>query len=137
MADYSTILLTDVRGWLLLQERDEHAAIAPNQWGMVGGGVEPGESFEVAAYRELAEETGLVWTKGLQLWRDAPFKYQEASTANRYHIWTAPTELTDDDITVGEGRQIVFVRPSQIATLDLSESAAHFVPQFLQECQGR
>jgi len=131
MADYSTILLTDPRGWVLLQERDEHAAVAPNQWGMVGGHVEPGESFEAAAYRELGEETGLVWASGLLLWRDAEFRYSHATTKNRYQIWTAKTELTDADIVVGEGRQIVFVPPSAVSRLDLSESAACFVPQFL------
>ena len=58
------VLLVDPRGWLLLQERDENAPIAPDCWGMVGGHVEPGEDFEVAVYRELAEETGIVWTPG-------------------------------------------------------------------------
>jgi 8-oxo-dGTP pyrophosphatase MutT (NUDIX family) len=131
MADYSTILLTDAGGRVLLQERDAYAPIAPNKWGMVGGNVEPGETFEAAAYRELCEETGLAWTSGLRLWRNDEFRYSHATTANRYQIWTAQTELSDADITVGEGRQIVFVAPPRISRLDLSESAAFFVPQFV------
>jgi 8-oxo-dGTP diphosphatase len=52
--------LVDPRGWVLLQERDEHAPVEPNKWCLVGGGVEEGESPETAAYRELEEETGIV-----------------------------------------------------------------------------
>ena len=55
----ASVLLVDRRGWVLLQERDEHAPVAPNQWGLVGGHVEPGEDWEAALHRELEEETGL------------------------------------------------------------------------------
>ena len=51
--------LLDSRGWLLLQERDEHAPVDPNKWSLVGGGVEPGETSAAAAQRELTEETGV------------------------------------------------------------------------------
>ena len=29
----ASVVLVDSHGWLLLQERDEHALVAPNQWG--------------------------------------------------------------------------------------------------------
>jgi len=47
--------LVDQRGWVLLQERDEHAPVDPDRWSLVGGGVEPGECPTAAAHRELAE----------------------------------------------------------------------------------
>jgi 8-oxo-dGTP diphosphatase len=132
MSRLSVVLLVDPRGWVLLQERDEHAPIAPDQWGMVGGHVEDGEDFEPAAYRELEEETGVRLTHGaLQLWADEELAFDEASAANRYTIWVAPTGLTDDDIVVGEGRRIVFVDPDRLAELDLAESTAYFIPRFL------
>jgi 8-oxo-dGTP diphosphatase len=132
MSRLSVVLLVDPRGWVLLQERDEHAPIAPDQWGMVGGHVEDGEDFEPAAYRELEEETGVRLTQGaLQLWADEELAFDGASAANRYTIWVAPTGLTDDDIVVGEGRRIVFVDPDRLAELDLAESTAYFVPRFL------
>lgn len=53
------VLLIDARGWVLLQLRDAHGAY-PHHWGTVGGQIEPGETAEQAARRELAEETGYV-----------------------------------------------------------------------------
>jgi 8-oxo-dGTP diphosphatase len=132
MARFSVILLVDPQGRILLQERDEHAPISPDTWGMVGGHVEDGEEFEPAAYRELQEETGVRLAAGrLRLWRDEQFQYAGAAAPNRYTLWVAPTTLTDADIVVGEGRQIVFVGPDALGGLVLSESAAHFLAAFL------
>ena len=61
---FSGVLLVDRRGWILLQERDEHPVIDPDCWGLVGGHVDPGEEFEAAAYRELTEETEVVVPPG-------------------------------------------------------------------------
>jgi 8-oxo-dGTP diphosphatase len=127
----AVVLLVDVRGWVLLQERDADAPRAANQWGMVGGHVEDGEDFEPAAYRELAEETGLVLPPGtLRLWRDAEFTYPDGHHG-RYHVYAAPVDVTDADMVVGEGRQIVFVDPAVVPTLDLASSSRHFIPDFL------
>ena len=133
MKRFSVILLVDPQGRILLQERDERAPISPDTWGMVGGHVEDGEEFEPAAYRELEEETGVrLPPGGLRLWRAEQFGYVGAAAPNRYTLWVAPTTLTDADIVVGEGRQIVFVRPEALGGLALSESAAHFLPAFLK-----
>jgi 8-oxo-dGTP diphosphatase len=127
----AVVLLVDRRGWVLLQERDEGAPRAADQWGMVGGHVEAGEDFEPAAYRELAEETGVDLPPGsLRLWQDAEYVYPDGHHG-RYHVYAASVDLTDADIVVGEGRQIVFVEPAVVPTLDLAPSSRHFVPAFL------
>ena len=131
MARLAVVLLVDERGWVLLQERDEHAPRAANQWGMVGGHVEDGEDFETAVYREVAEEIGVDLPPGsLTLWQDAEYTYPDGHHGE-YHVYAARVDLTDEDITVGEGRQIVFVDPERIDELDLAGSSEHFLPLFL------
>ena len=58
----SAVLL--VAGRYVLQLRDEHAVRWPNQWGLFGGRIEPGESSFRAVVREIHEE--------LELALDAP-----------------------------------------------------------------
>ena len=129
----ASVILVDERGWFLLQERDEHAPVAPNQWGLVGGHVEPGEDWEHAMRRELEEETGLV-VDGLELWFDEVVRHSpKISThlADHWKIWVARVSLTDADVVLGEGRQIVFVDPATFDTLDLAPATAHLLPMFL------
>ncbi len=131
----ATVIVVDARGWLLLQERDEHAPVSPNQWGLVGGHVEPGEEWEEALAREVEEETGLR-LDDLELWFDEVVQHSpKVSThlADQWRIWVGAADLTDDDIVLGEGRQIVFVDPERVrdGSLDLSVAAAHLLPRFL------
>jgi histidinol-phosphate phosphatase family protein len=49
------VIIADERGHLLLERRSDCGL-----WGLPGGRIEPGESAEQAAVREVAEETGLV-----------------------------------------------------------------------------
>ncbi len=123
---FACIVLVDDRGWLLLQERDEHPVLDPEKWGFVGGHVEDGEDPEQAAYRELAEETGISLEPGaLTLWRE------ETLPRGSYRIWTARVDLTDADVVLGEGRQIVFVDPGVVFDLDLADVARSQLREFL------
>ena len=132
MHRFASVLLVDGRGWLLLQERDEHPVIDPDRWGLVGGHVDPGEDPEAAAYRELEEETGIRLSRGeLSLWRDTEVFHEAYGTVDEVQVWVGRTTLTDADIVVGEGRRIVFVEPDRARALDLSASASRVVPEFL------
>jgi 8-oxo-dGTP diphosphatase len=131
-ARLATVILVDQRGWLLLQERDEHAPIAPDQWGLVGGHVEAGEDIEPAMHRELAEETGLLVgpdqaTREVRLWRT--FTVHDADDTMWVHV--GATTASDTDVVCGEGRQIVFVEPAAVPGLPLSDAARIVVPLFL------
>ena len=129
---FACVILVDRRGWILLQERDEHAPIDPEVWSLSGGHVDEGEEFEAAAYRELLEETGIELGPGrLHLWRELEVFHKVYDSLDRMQVFVAACDLTDDDITVGEGRQIVFVEPSVARTLDLSTAATTLVPAFL------
>ena len=48
------VIITDDRGWILLEKRSDCSA-----WGFPGGRIEPGESIVESAIREAKEETGL------------------------------------------------------------------------------
>jgi 8-oxo-dGTP pyrophosphatase MutT (NUDIX family) len=73
------VLLLDAQDRLLLLQA-VHAADGYTFWTTPGGGLEPGETFEHAARRELLEETGLdlavdrwVWTRRHQhIWNGRP-----------------------------------------------------------------
>jgi 8-oxo-dGTP diphosphatase len=129
---FAGVILVDRRGWVLLQERDEHPVINPEKWGLVGGHLDPGEEFEPAAYRELAEETEVVLAQGeLTFWREFAVNHREAyGTIDRMQVFVAPTALTDADIVCREGRQIVFVDPEAVAGLPLTMAAADIMPAF-------
>jgi len=57
MTEFAAVILVDRRGWVLLQERDEHPTIAPEKWSFCGGHLESGEDPLAGAVRELEEET--------------------------------------------------------------------------------
>jgi len=130
---FAGVVLVDPRGWILLQERDEHPRIDPNTWGLAGGHLEAGESFEVGAHRELEEETGVRLAPGeLELYGEFMVDHRRAyGTWDRMQVFVAATTLTDADIECHEGRQIVFVDPVTVPELDLSAGAAVILPAFL------
>jgi 8-oxo-dGTP diphosphatase len=128
---FASVALVDARGWVLLQERDEHPVIDPERWGFPGGGVEPGETFEQAAYRELEEETGVHLDAGLELVVSLTVHHEHSDSDDPVRLYAAATRLTDADIVCGEGRRMVFVHPDRARGLDLTASATIALPRFL------
>ena len=132
MHRFAGVLLVDRRGWVLLQERDEHPAIDPEKWSLCGGHLEDGEAYDTGASRELEEETGVrLGPDELTMFRELRVFHEAYGTTDTMQVFAAPTGLTDADIVLGEGRRIVFVAPDAVGSLDLSASARAILPDFL------
>lgn len=131
MHRFSSVALVDPRGWLLLQERDEHPLLDPECWGFPGGSVEEGESYEQAAYRELEEETGVHLDGGLELFGEFTFFSPPCQSDDAFQLYVAGTDRTDAEIECHEGRQMLFVEPTAALALDLTSSAAIALPKLL------
>ncbi len=131
MTRFSSIVLVDARGWVLLQERDEFPAIDPEKWGFCGGHLEQGEDYLEAAYRELEEETGVHLESGLELFGQFTVFHVHSGTDDDFQVFVLRTDLTDADIKCHEGRRIVFVDPVHARELDLTAAATIALPAFL------
>ena len=133
MPHFASVILVDPRGWVLLQERDEHPPIDPDKWSLCGGHLEDGEEFVEGAARELLEETGIRLTPAeLELFWHVDLRPLGYQPEDQMAVYAAATDLTDDDVVLGEGRQIVFVEPRAALALDLAPSARLVVPAFLE-----
>jgi 8-oxo-dGTP pyrophosphatase MutT (NUDIX family) len=129
---FGCVLLVDANGAVLLQERDEHAPIDPDRWGLSGGHLEPGEEPEEGTYREVEEETGVALPPGtLRLFRTLQVFHPRYGAVDDVHVYVGRVDLTDDDIDCREGRQIVFVPPDRARRLDLTMTGVLSVPAFL------
>ena len=129
MHHFASAVLVDRRGWILMQERDEHPRIDPEKWGFPGGGVEEGETYEVAAYRELAEETGVHLDEGLERFGRFRFFSPVCDENDEFELFAAATDRSE--VECHEGRQMVFVDPTLALGLPLTASAALVLPDFL------
>lgn len=133
MATYEValVLLVDSSGAVLMQHRDDRTSASPNQWSLPGGHVEPGETPEQAAHRELLEETGLAAGELSPLW-SGPRPYEAGfSHTVTVHVFHGTTDASQQDVVVGEGRAMVFVPREKLLDRDLAVTTAAVLPLYL------
>jgi 8-oxo-dGTP pyrophosphatase MutT (NUDIX family) len=125
------VMLIDAQGRMLLQHRSADAPASPGQWSFPGGGIEEGETPEVAARRELLEETGLSVDGDLTLyWSGLRPSTSAVSGQVEWYLYCAATDAQQEDVVLGEGDAMEFIAPPDALALELAAAARGLLPDF-------
>jgi len=105
----SSALIRD--GKVLLLHRPGHCHSYPGKWSLVAGKIEDGETVDLAAAREILEETGI--KVGIPAARLAPVYDREGSTIWKVHPMLY--RVDEDPVLNPENDSFRWVAPSEIA----------------------
>jgi 8-oxo-dGTP pyrophosphatase MutT (NUDIX family) len=127
----AAVMIVDEQDRLLLQCRKDN-----QQWGLIGGSMEIGESLEETAKREVFEETGLELNNlewfGLFSGQELIYKYPNGDVVvNVVAVYTARQFKGKLKVNEDEAHKICFFRLKEIPQ-DLSPPDRPVIEQYLR-----
>ena len=124
---FSNVFLVNVQDEILVLRRTVEHATKPLALDLPGGGLQPGESFEQAAVRELKEETGInIKLDNLELIRRREHYLPERSIEGAIYVVRVkaieiPIKLSD------EHDEYYWIKPSELKNLPaFHQESLHF-----------
>ena len=128
-----SIIIENTEGEVLLLLRDNKSTIGfPNHWTLVGGKVEDWETPEMAAHRELAEETGLKAT--LAFW--TRYDRQHPLFIVDQHVYIMKVAAPVDSLMLGEGQALQFFKQDEIKRLKIGYGFKALLNEYLLSRTG-
>jgi 8-oxo-dGTP diphosphatase len=123
---YVSIILENTEGEVLLILRDNRSTmIYPNHWTFIGGNVKAGETPEMAAARQLKEETGL--ETALAFWKR--YDREHALFTIDQYIFTGKVEDSRQLLVLGRDAQ--FFKPCEITHLKVGYGFKELLQDYL------
>jgi len=122
------VLFINDSGQVLLRLRDDRADLPyPDQWDLVGGAVEMGETITEAARREVNEEIGLD-VIGLEYFGEYPEQLPDDVFVN--NVFLAKLSLPLDALTLTEGQRLRYVGADEARALTLVPWVARLLDDY-------
>ena len=129
----ASIIIENSDGEVLLLLRDNKSTITfPNHWTLVGGKVEDRETPEMAAHRELAEETGLNAT--LTFWKR--YDRQHTLFIVDQHIFLAKVDASPESLVLAEGQALQFFKPDETRYLKIGYGFKALLEEYFSTTTG-
>jgi 8-oxo-dGTP diphosphatase len=125
------VVLIDVQGRVLLQQRDDdHPPAGYGRWAIPGGGREGEESPRETALREFEEETG-VRLERLRFYATVTREEQPDLFVDRLDIFFADDDVPRDRIEVNEGLDFQYWAPAEVDGLLMNPATRRMLSEFL------
>ncbi|MEZ4770842.1 MAG: NUDIX domain-containing protein [Caldilineales bacterium] len=126
------VIVINEQRQVLLQLRDDNPHISfANYWSLLGGVVDPNETPDDAAQRELVEETGL----RLQLshWKVYKRRQQDFKPTIEQHVYTGETHKRVSEMIIGEGQALRFFRHDELQELSIAFEFDKLLEEFFSK----